>query len=216
MLLLAWQQSVDPSDTWAVPDNYMHHIALQQSEVLRSKFMAEIFLYDPSMLIWIDESGCDRRNTIRKYGYSLKGHPLNDYRLLVRGIRYSVIPLISINGILDLYITSGTINGEKFIDFIQYYLMPLLKQIQPLNTQIGFNVNSIQRQIQLLNPRKGIKVNSIQIQIQPLNTQIGFNVNSIQSQIQPLNPQKGINVNSIERQIQPLNSQIRFNVNSIQ
>ena len=39
---------------------YMHHIALQQSEVLRSKFMAEISLYDPSMLIWIDESGCDR------------------------------------------------------------------------------------------------------------------------------------------------------------
>ncbi|XP_011404819.1 PREDICTED: uncharacterized protein LOC105313243 [Amphimedon queenslandica] len=106
---------------------YMHHIALQQSEVLRSKFMAEISLYDPSMLIWIDESGCDRSNTIRKYGYSLKGHPLNDCHLLVRGIRYSVIPIISMNGILDLYITSGTINGEKFINFIRYYFMPLLK-----------------------------------------------------------------------------------------
>ena len=62
---------------------YMHHIALQQSEVLCSKFMAKISLYDPSMLIWIDKSGCDRRNTVRKYGYSLKGHPLNDRHLLV-------------------------------------------------------------------------------------------------------------------------------------
>ena len=26
--------------------------------------------YDPEMLVFIDETGADRRNTIRKYGYS--------------------------------------------------------------------------------------------------------------------------------------------------
>ena len=35
------------------------------------------------------------------------------------------------------------------------------KDIQPLNPQIGFNVNSIQRQIQPLNPQIGFNVNSI-------------------------------------------------------
>ena len=34
----------------------MHQIA---SNVLRAKFMADISIYDPSMLIWLDESGCD-------------------------------------------------------------------------------------------------------------------------------------------------------------
>ena len=73
----------------------MHHVAIQRSDELRAKFMAEISLYDPSMLIWLDESGCDRRNTIRKYGYSMRGLPLCDQRLLVRGNRYSTIPIIS-------------------------------------------------------------------------------------------------------------------------
>ena len=32
----------------------MHHVALQQSEVCRGRFMAKISMYDPSMLIWLD------------------------------------------------------------------------------------------------------------------------------------------------------------------
>ena len=57
----------------------------------------------------------------------------------------------------------------------------ILRQIQPLKTEIEFNVNSIQRQIQPLNPHIGFNVNSIQRQIQPLNPHLGFNVNSIQT-----------------------------------
>ena len=30
-------------------------------------------LYNPDMFIWIDETGSDLRNSIRKYGYSLRG-----------------------------------------------------------------------------------------------------------------------------------------------
>ena len=40
----------------------IHHIAMQQSELLRAEFMAKISVYDPEMIIWTDESGCDRRN----------------------------------------------------------------------------------------------------------------------------------------------------------
>jgi len=32
------------------------------------EFMAEVSAFDPNMLIWIDETGSDRRNEIRKYG----------------------------------------------------------------------------------------------------------------------------------------------------
>ena len=55
-------------------------------------------------------------------------------------------------------------------------------------------MNYIQRQIQPLNPQIGFKVNSIQRRIQLLNHQIGFNVNSIQSQIQPFD---GLMVESV-------------------
>ena len=67
----------------------MHRVASQRSDEYRAKFMAQVSMYDPSMLLWLDESGCDKRNTVRKYGYSIRGIPLCDQRLLVRGTRYS-------------------------------------------------------------------------------------------------------------------------------
>ena len=47
------------------------------SESMRAKFMAEISIYDPSMFIWIDESGFDNRNSV---GYSLRGMRPVDHR----------------------------------------------------------------------------------------------------------------------------------------
>lgn len=71
----------------------IRHVAIQQSESMRAKFMAEVSIYDPAMLIWIDESGFDNRNCVRRFGYSLRGMRPVDHRLLVRGMRYSAIPV---------------------------------------------------------------------------------------------------------------------------
>ena len=35
--------------------------------------MAMTSIFDASMLVWVDETGLRRRNSIRAYGYSLKG-----------------------------------------------------------------------------------------------------------------------------------------------
>ena len=48
-------------------------IALQRSDECRAKFMGEISVFDPSMLVWLDESGFDLRNTVRKRAYSVRG-----------------------------------------------------------------------------------------------------------------------------------------------
>ncbi len=92
--------------------------------------MGKISAYDPSMLIWIDESGCDLRDSMRKRGYSFRGITPRDHRLLRRGKRYSAIPLLSMEGIHDVYITEGTMNGDRFEDFLQKCLIPIL---QPFN-----------------------------------------------------------------------------------
>ena len=81
--------------------------------------MADVSIFDPSIVIWIDESGCDKRNTIRKYGYSIRGMPLCEQHLLVRGTRYSAIPIISMSGVLDVYLAEGTVDGRKFVKFIR-------------------------------------------------------------------------------------------------
>ena len=111
----------------------MHHVAIQRSDMLRAKFMAEISAYDLSMLIWLDETGCDRRHTIRKYGYSIRGLPLSDHRLLVRGIRYTAIPIVSTDGIHDVYLHRGTMNGDYFVEFLRNSLLPILQPFNYLN-----------------------------------------------------------------------------------
>ena len=54
----------------------MHQVALQRFDEQQARFMAEISLYDVSMLVWLDESGCDDRNYRRKYGYCMRGIPV--------------------------------------------------------------------------------------------------------------------------------------------
>ena len=74
--------------------------------------------YDPTMLVWLDETGYDNRNALRKKAYSIRGMPLYDHQLLIRGVRYSAILVMSLDGIHDECNTEGTVNGEKFADFV--------------------------------------------------------------------------------------------------
>ena len=48
-------------------------IASQRSDELREKFMIDCSAYEPEMLLFIDETGCDRRSAMRRFGYSLRG-----------------------------------------------------------------------------------------------------------------------------------------------
>ncbi len=41
-------------------------VALQQSEVLRHKYMTDIVLYESPMMVFVDETGADRRDSLKK------------------------------------------------------------------------------------------------------------------------------------------------------
>ena len=69
------------------------------------------------MLIFLDETGADRRNYLRKFGYSVRGIPARQHAMFVRGQRVSAIAVMSIKGIIDVSVTSGTVNGEVFTEF---------------------------------------------------------------------------------------------------
>ena len=88
--------------------------------------MAEISAYDPSMLICIDETGSVQRNEMRKYGYSLKGTPARTCQLRIRGKRCSAIPVMTTNGLEDVYVTGNSVNGGEFEHFICKCVLPIL------------------------------------------------------------------------------------------
>lgn len=78
------------------------------------------------MFIFIDETGADNRNCVRRYGYSLRGKPPRRHQMMVRGERVSAITCISSAGVLDVKLVKGTTNGDTFYDFIQKHLLPHL------------------------------------------------------------------------------------------
>ena len=51
------------------------------------------------MFVWIDESGSDSKDQLRKYGYALRGEKAVCRRLLVHGKRISAIAALSTEGL---------------------------------------------------------------------------------------------------------------------
>ena len=115
----------------------MQLIARQRDDELRKQFTIDVSLYKSDMIVFIDESGCDRRNALRRYGYGVRGIPPKSCQLLVRGERLSAIAAMTTEGIGALRIKRGTVDGETFLDFIERDLLPML---MPFN---GINRNSV-------------------------------------------------------------------------
>lgn len=111
--------------------------AQQRSDELRKQFQEQVSIYDPSMLVFVDECGSDKRSALRRYGYALRGKRTVTEKLLVRGKRFSAIGILCIDGIVDVYTTDGSVDGEKFCTFIERNLLP---QLLPFN---GINPRSV-------------------------------------------------------------------------
>ena len=111
----------------------MQQIAIQRSEILLNQFKAEISMFDPDMLIWVDETGSNRRDTIRTYGYSLQGMRAVSHVLRVSESR---INALSTEGIEDVYLTEGSVNGDVFERFVCTILMPIFR---PFNGTKSFS-----------------------------------------------------------------------------
>lgn len=108
-------------------------LAEQQNQASRLRYMAEMKVFDPAMLIWLDETGCDKRNTARQYGYSLRGLTPRNYTFKSRGKRYTQIMAMSTEGVEDFYIAEGNIDGERFLKYVQRSLLPLLMPFNGTN-----------------------------------------------------------------------------------
>ena len=111
--------------------------AMQRDEHLRMQFVQDVSLYSKHSLLFIDETGSDNRDTIRKHGYSLRGKPIKAQKLLVRGQHVSAIAAMSVEGIVAVKIVHGGVDGDDFYHFVNHMLLP---KLMPFD---GSNQNSI-------------------------------------------------------------------------
>ena len=98
--------------------------AIQRDDDLRALFASDVSLYNRDMLLFLDETGTDRRDTLRGKGYSVRGKPACKQKLLVRGEHVSAMCLMSMDGILSCRIARGGVDGDKFVEFVETCLMP--------------------------------------------------------------------------------------------
>lgn len=83
---------------------------------------------NPNMLLFIDESAKDERTSFRKYGRAAKGTPCIQRQCFIRGIRYTILPVLTLDGIIAYDIIEGSVTGERFIQFLKDHVVRRLIQ----------------------------------------------------------------------------------------
>lgn len=111
----------------------VRQVALQRSHSLRGSFIAQALLYRRDLFVWLDETGCDRRNYMRKFGYAVRGDTPTYHRLLTRGQRISAIAAISCDGLVAVELKRGTVDSEFMYDFIRGTLIPRMHTFDGLS-----------------------------------------------------------------------------------
>lgn len=86
----------------------------QQSDFLRCHFMEDVSIFNIDMLVFIDESGSDTRDTLRKYGYSLRGQPAKAVSLFSREKHLSAIAAMCCDSVLGCRIIEGGVKSDDF------------------------------------------------------------------------------------------------------
>ena len=118
--------------------------------------MCDMSAYSTDMFIFIDETGSDNRNALRKYGYSLRGNTPVSHALLVRGERASGIACMSNSGLLDVQTIIGTSDGDIFYKFVHTNLQPHLMPFNGTNphcfcdSSLGFKQIYLARKLDTL------------------------------------------------------------------
>ena len=98
----------------------IHRIVLQCSETEKAAFRIQIELMDPSFFVWLDETGCDKRDSLRRKAYGLCGSPPVSVRLNLVRIQLSAIATMSIKGIevVTIY-EENVVDAQVFSSYLE-------------------------------------------------------------------------------------------------
>ena len=107
--------------------------ALERNDLERSIYMNQFadLVSDPAMCMFIDEAARNKKNPSRKMGWSLKGLRAAQRQCFVRGQRFSILPVLTLDGIVAYDIYPGSITSELFTKFLREHIVCPTIQIMP-------------------------------------------------------------------------------------
>lgn len=93
--------------------------AAERNNFLRAIWEGEMARYDdPDVFIFLDESAVDNKTSQRNKGRSRRGTPCVRRATFIRGTRYSILPALSMDGIIAMDIFPGSVDRERFLQFL--------------------------------------------------------------------------------------------------
>lgn len=102
----------------AVSHKKVASAAFERNELLRATWQAEYGDIPAEYFVWLDEASVDDLTNQRRNGWGPIGRACVSRETFIRGQRYSVLPALTSDGILALDIFEGSVNKERFIQFV--------------------------------------------------------------------------------------------------
>lgn len=98
----------------------LRKLAIERDEQRRADWWTRVAEHElhAEQFVFVDESAKDERTSFRKYGRGLKGRRISKFAPFVRGVRYSILPAMSMEGYLACKIVEGSFVKDSFNDFI--------------------------------------------------------------------------------------------------
>lgn len=111
-------------------------VAAARNPELRSFYQYRISKFRTDQLVFVDESGADRRIGFRKTAWSPVGTVPVQRQALSRGERYQILPAYTLDGILTASIYKGATNLSTFEFFLEHKLLPKCGRFPAKNSVI--------------------------------------------------------------------------------
>ena len=116
-------------------------IAQERNADLRDYYMYQLSDFRSYHLVYIDESGCDKRAGFRRTGWSPRGVAPVQISRFQRGQRYQILPAYCQDGILMSRVFQGSTDASMFEDFIEQLLHHCGRWLEPKSVLIMDNAS---------------------------------------------------------------------------
>ena len=95
--------------------------ALERDDLLRSAFMNRITnkVTNPDMLMFVDEAVRNKKTSARMKGWFLVGKRCVQRTCFGCGDRFSILPILTLDGIITYDIIPGLVTSEQFLQFLR-------------------------------------------------------------------------------------------------
>jgi transposase len=97
-------------------------VAKERNADLRDFYLYNLSSFVSYQLVYVDESGCDKRIGFRRTGWSPLGVTLVQIAQFHRGQRFQILPAYTQDGVLLARVFQGPTDGAVFEDFIEQLL----------------------------------------------------------------------------------------------